>query len=297
MRIYTILILASIALAHGVCAEEVKLQQGNRTLNANLKLAEGKTLEDGVILMTHGTLAHNGMEIITTLQELFNDNGYSTLAINLSFGLDDRHGFYDCNVPHNHLHTDALDEIGAWLAWLKKQGVDKVVLLGHSRGGNQAAWFAAERDDPVIDKIILIAPQTWSAEYAAESYESRNGKTLAPLLDKARSLMDDNKPGAHLEHVDFIYCKDTTVSAETFVSYYSPDEHLDTPWLLPKIKKPVLVFTGSEDQVEKVLDKTLAPLAEDKVIRLVVIEGADHSFRDLYTDELVESAVLFIGKE
>ncbi len=45
-------------------AEEVTLQHKGLTLNANLMLAEDKTLSDGVLLVVHGTLAHNRMEIV-----------------------------------------------------------------------------------------------------------------------------------------------------------------------------------------------------------------------------------------
>lgn len=74
------------------------------------------------------------------------------------------------------------------------------------------------------------------------------------------------------------------------------DMRQDTPHLLPEIKKPVLVFAASEDQVVKGLDKKLAPVAESGVIELEVMEGADHSFRDLYAEDLVDRAVEFIGE-
>jgi len=151
-------------------AEEVKQPFNGLTLNANLDLAEGKTVADGVVLMTHGTLGHNGMEIIKTLQGLLKERGRSTLAITLSLGKDDRHGMYGCDGTHDHRHIDALDEIGAWLEWLKKKGAKDVVLLGHSRGGDQTAWFAVERDDPAIRKIVLIAPMTWSQAGTEEDY-------------------------------------------------------------------------------------------------------------------------------
>ena len=44
-------------------AEEIKLKYAGLTLNANLVLADGKGLSDGAILITHGTLAHNRMEL------------------------------------------------------------------------------------------------------------------------------------------------------------------------------------------------------------------------------------------
>jgi predicted alpha/beta-fold hydrolase len=82
VRIISILILVLVVDAQGVYAEEVKLQQGQLILNANLDKAEdwpaGPT-----VLITHGTLSHNKSEIMTALQELFLENGVSSLAINL----------------------------------------------------------------------------------------------------------------------------------------------------------------------------------------------------------------------
>ena len=295
VRIISILILVLVVAAQGAYAEEVKLQQGQLILNANLDKAEdwpaGPT-----VLITHGTLSHNKSEIMTALQELFLENGVSSLAINLGLGLNDRHGPYDCNTPHTHKHEEAVDEIGTWLGWLKKQGVTQVALLGHSRGGNQTAWFAAEHDDPVIKKVILVAPQTWSPEYAAQSYENNYGEPLAPILENAESLVAAGKSKTAMENTDFIYCKDTTASAETVVSYYAPDPRKDTPYLLPKIKKPILVFAGTEDQVVKGLGEKLAPLAEAGDIELEVIDGADHFFRDLYVEDLVDRAVEFMNE-
>ena len=64
---------------------------------------------------------------------------------------------YDCATPHRHRHTDAMAEIGAWLDWLKAQGAEQVALLGHSRGGNQTARFAAATADPVVTNVIVTS--------------------------------------------------------------------------------------------------------------------------------------------
>jgi pimeloyl-ACP methyl ester carboxylesterase len=295
VRVFSIFILVLFLSAQGAYAEEMKLQLENLTLNANLE--KGEDWPTGpTVLITHGTLSHNKSEIMTALQELFLENGVSSLSINLGLGLNDRHGPYDCNTPHTHKHEDAVDEIDAWLGWLKKQGVTQVILLGHSRGGNQTAWYAAEHDDLVVKKVVLVAPQTWSPEYAARNYEKNHGKPLAPVLEEAESLVVADKSETAMKHTDFIYCKDTTASAEAVVSYYAPDPRKDTPFLLPKINKPVLVFAGTEDQVVKGLDEKLAPMAEAGDIELEVMEGADHSFRDLYAEDLVERSIEFINE-
>ncbi len=233
-----------IQVAAPVSAEEVKLEHAGLTLNANLSAAQDNWKDGPVLLITHGTLAHNGMEIITTVQSLFAEQGMSSLAINLSLGLDDRHGMYDCAVPHTHRHTDALDEIGVWLAWLKAQGVKEVVLVGHSRSGDQTAWFAVERPDPAVKGVLLIAPMTWSEAYAISDYQKRFNTELAPVLKRAEDLVAAGKGSDWLDKTGFIYCPDAKVQAQAFVSYHASDERFDTPTLLPRIKVPVLVYRG-----------------------------------------------------
>ena len=298
-RTFTTHLLAILILALGNqsgYAEEVTLAHGAITLNARLEVADGKTLGDGVILLTHGTLAHNGMEIIRTLQDLLNQNGLNTLAINLGLGLNDRHGMYPCETLHTHKHTDALDEIGAWIGWLKGQGADHIVLLGHSRGGNQVAWFAAERDMPVVKATVLVAPQTWDADSEAKNYAARYGQPLGPLLEKAQALVKAGKADTALENTDFIYCADTEVTAGSFAAYYTPDTRLDTPSLLPRIGIPVLVFSGTEDSSVAGLPDKLAQLENTDKVEHVAIEGADHYFRDLYAEDVADAIVDFVGR-
>lgn len=277
-----------------VAAESVQVNQAGLTLNAHMVKSEGAWNEGKVVLMTHGTLAHGRMEIIDSLQTALKDQGVTSLALTLSLGVSDRSGMYDCATPHTHRHQDALNEIDSWVEWLKQQGVTEVVLLGHSRGGNQTAWYAAERDQPLIKGSVLVAPMMWSAEYAASSYQTSYGKPLAPLLAQAQALVDAGTPQTLIDTIDFIYCKGSSATAAAVVSYYADDHHRHTPSLLPLLSKPVLVVVGSEDQVVKGLGDKVAPLVDGSQIQLVTIDGADHGFRDLYAEEIVELMVEFM---
>ena len=287
--------LALLLTATGSVAEGVKLGHGGLTLNANLETASDDWQKGPVVLMTHGTLAHGGMEIMQALQAALKDRGISSLSITLSLGLDNRQGMYDCKTPHTHRHTDAVDEIGAWLGWLQSQGVAKAALLGHSRSGNQVARSVLARPDAPVAAVILIAPQIWSADATAKDYEKRYGKPLAAPLARAQQLVAEGKENAMLEHVDFLFCPDTSVTAATFLSYYAPDERFDTPRLIPEIKPPVLVIAGSEDQVMKGLVDKVRPLADGQRVQLEVIDGAAHFFRDLYAEDVADAIRARLG--
>ncbi|MDX2456245.1 MAG: alpha/beta hydrolase, partial [Gammaproteobacteria bacterium] len=63
-----------------------------------------------------------------------------------------------------------------------------------------------------------------------------------------------------------------------------------------KIKKPLLVCVGTEDQLFKELDEKLVPLAAAGTIELEVMDGADHFFRDLYAEDLVDRAIEFTSE-
>lgn len=290
-------LLLSILLAltsFSVFATGVSQVSKGITLNANLELASGKVIGKNIILMTHGTLAHGNMEIMSQLQDLFKENELDSLSINLGLGIDNRKGMYDCATTHTHKHTDAVDEIGLWVDWLKKRGVETITLLGHSRGGNQTAWYAAERADSIINKVILIAPVTWSKKYADDGYKKRFNADLNTVLAKAELLLKQGKGQTVMKNVGHIYCPDTSVTAESFVSYNRPDIRLDTPSLLKSIKQPVLVIAGSKDKTVKNLDKLVAPMVKKGKIDLSVIDGAGHMFRDLYADDMVDLIVEYL---
>jgi alpha/beta superfamily hydrolase len=98
-----------------------------------------------------------------------------------------------------------------------------------------------------------------------------------------------------MEHVDFVYCADSSATAAAFLSYYAADPRMDTPHLIPEIKAPVLVIAGSEDDVVKGLVEKVQPLADGQRVKLTVVEGADHFFRDLYAEEIADAVQALLG--
>lgn len=289
---HLLMLLAVLVFAAtgGAVAGEVTLEHRGLTLNANLEDGGGG---GGMVLLVHGALAHKDMEIITTLQELLAERGLKSLAINLSFNLDDRQGMYDCPTPHTYGITSAIDEIGVWLDWLEARGVTAVTLAGHSNGGLQVAWFAAERDHGLIERVVLIAPGLFSAQDRAAGYRSRYDTDLAPLLDRAEALVAAGNGDSMMTGIAFRYCPETSVRAATFADYYGDDPRFDTRHHLPDIAKPVLVVAASEDQVVPGLAAAMAPFVERGAIRLVEVEDSGHFFLDFFAEDLADAMADF----
>jgi len=284
-----VLFLAVCQFGLPVQAKEVKLLHNGLTLNANLELADGKALADGVVLITHSGLAHGRMGTVSYLQQLLKDSGYSSLAITLSLGINDRHGMLDCHSIHRHRFADGGAEIGVWIDWLKGQRVNQIALIGHSRGASQTALYMAEKDDARIMAIVLLAPDTRATNDAA-AYQRMHGKPLAPVLQRAQDLVATGKGSALMEHTGILFCRDTTVSADTIVSYYGPDPRLDTPFSISRIRKPLLIILAGADEVVIGSRESFMPIANGKQVQVKVVDNAGHFFRDLYSDDAVDMA-------
>ncbi|MCW8915914.1 MAG: alpha/beta hydrolase [Magnetovibrio sp.] len=295
LKLFVSYVLCGSVLSFAATAKDITLKSSDGLiLNANLELADGKTVADGVVLLTHGTLAHNKMEIIVTLQRLLAERSVSSLAPTLSLGVSDRSGMYDCNVPATHKHSDAMLELGQWLDWLKGEGAKNVVLAGHSRGGNQTAWFAARENDPVVSKVVLIAPQTWSAEKEAQGFEKRHKQTLSTVMAQAQAQIDAGKGAAFMKGTGYLYCPGADVTADAFISYYENDVRMHTPVLMEMISKPTLVIAGSADTVVAGLIEAVEPMADGEKLQLAVIDEADHFFLDFFAEDVADAIVEFI---
>lgn len=292
-KLSAILFASLLSVSSLASAEDVKQTYQGKTLNANLVYADGKSYGDNVVLLLHGTLTHNGRSTYADLQNNLAKEGITSLSMNLSLGLSDRRGEYDCATPHTHKHTDAIAEVGVWMDWLKQQGVKKVTVMGHSRGGNQIAWYVSEKDSDSINKVVLLAPAT-GEQQSGKEYQEKYGKPLNSVLKTAKDMVKAGKGKEMMKDTDFIYCEKAQVTAEAFVDYYDVKPKFDTPTVLKSIKKPTLVIVGSEDTVVPELPKRLEAIKGQKNVTITTIDGGDHFFVDLANEDVAAAVAKFI---
>ena len=273
--------------------KKLELKVGGKVALGKLVIPDDSSLADGVLLITHGTLAHKDMELVVALQNGLAERGVATLAHSLTLAQDRRKGMYDCQVPHAHAHEDAIEEIGAWVKWLKDNGATSVSLLGHSRGGNQVAWYAAEQGG--VEKVVLLAPALGlSGKFAAKILKRRNGADIQPHFKQAVALVKDGKGETMLDVPGFIYCKGGKASARAIVSYYGEDERRNAVANLSRISSPALVIAGSKDTAVPDVPGKIKPIADGKKLRFEMIEDADHMFLDFFADDAAELVAGFL---
>ena len=275
--------MAFICMAN---ADEVKIQHKGLTLNGNLEVAGPK---DTIFLIVHGTWGHHGMEIISGLQGLLADYEQNSLAISLSLGVNDRKGFMGCEQPIIANHGDAASEIAAWVDYLKSQWT-QIVIVGHSRGGNQVSLFQQMYPSSKVSHLVLIAPMTRQVDKEHDAYDKRFSVPLNTLLDLAR------EESGGMINAGVINCEDIAVNAESFLSYYGEQPNRNTPELLNIINRPVLVFLGTEDSLSLGYKSQSAIVEQNPLVEEYWIEGADHFFRDFYSDELIEVMLQWLDK-
>ncbi len=291
-----LLIFINLAGLNTVSAgEEITIQYDDRRLNANIEMADGKDFSDGMVLIVHGTMAHYGMEIIGAAQQVLLDNEVSSLAINLSLNVDNRHGFFDCQEPHYHTQEESLVEIGVWIDWLKRQGTSNIILMGHSRGANQVMVYADESPAPGVTHVLLMAPGTSGTERGIAQYEARYDIKMVDVIARAEKQINQGKAN-ELMRIDFMSCPQANITPRSFLSYWGENKKFnDIERVINKATIPTLVIIGDQDE----LQPDAIPVLESKItnenVQLEIVGGAGHFFRDLNMDDAIEIAVDFIG--
>ena len=284
----------SLLILVEVCAaEEVTQEFNGLTVNANLEMAAGKDFSDGMVLILHGMMGHNKMELVVASQQILLENGFNSLAINLSLGLDNRHGFFDCNLPQSHQQQYAVKELIHWIDWLRRKGVGSVVLMAHSRGANQAMVYAAESIDPEISHLIMLAP---GADDVKGAYEKRYGQIFDTNVRRMQERVALNKGSEPVSNIDFWSCPRAKVTPDSFLSYYGANSKFRQFYkYLGMIEVPVLVISGTQDERFPNIPEQIGPMVDNQRLFLVEIENSGHFFRDLNIEEAIEALIEFIG--
>ena len=239
-----------------------------------------------IALILHGTRGHQNLELIKSLANSFLENNIDSLTVNLSYGIDNReNNFLPCDIEHKHSKSKSINEIELWLKYLKSKGYQKIFLIGHSRGGLNIIQFFEEfkgSEKNLIESIFLIAPVSDEYTDFKKYHMIKNNINIDQLVDGPNELLT----------IDFLNCPNGKVSKTSFLDYFKISNKRsgkDGSLLgnLLETNAKVFVITGSEDIIVPNTYRRVQALNK-RNIELIIVDEADHFFRDLYFDDLIE---------
>jgi len=168
-----------------------------------------------------------------------------------------------------------VDDFYAALAYAKSRGFENIGLLGHSLGG----LVALKGYSSDIGAMVLTAPvtnkvrYTWDKRYSSEQLSELSENGYITML---------REEGVRKK---FIIGKQMLKDRES----------VDPEGILPAVKCPVLIVHGAEDGRVPVDDSKNAVKYLPLESHLVIVDGADHKFKNK-VDNFIEHTVLWFNE-
>lgn len=150
------------------------------------------------------------------------------------------------NRVYDRTYEQAMDEIAAAAGKLKAQGADRIVVAGHSMGGNAALGYAALKDG--VTGVIAIAP---GHDPAAPRFRDAVRSSVA----KARAMVKAGKGSEQASFDDMNGGQTGTLvtSAAQYLSFFDPDGNAVIPRNAARLPAgtPLLWVAAEDDPLSR----------------------------------------------
>ncbi|MFO0011680.1 MAG: alpha/beta hydrolase [Planctomycetota bacterium] len=172
---------------------------------------------------------------------------------------------------------DARLDLGGWIAWCQKEGLDRIGVMAHSLGAVKVG-YALSHGLPGIDRWIALSPPRLNTDLLLRDPAKRD--VFREQLEDARAYCDAGKDN-HVMRVRFPL--PNWVSARTFVDKYGSGDKYDYLAWRQQLRLPTLWVFGQQEVRQgsanfRDVDLALAnELRENH--RVHVVDSADHSYR------------------
>lgn len=204
---------------------------------------KGKT----ALFHTHGTASSFGIESFEPqLQEWACDkNGWSFLTAN-NRGAHELEDWQRSGAAVERF-SDSPKDIKAWIGWLQRKGIERIILSGHSLGTEKIANFLRNHEVPHVVGAILFAPSDSAG--VQDAWEKKSGKQYMKEAIKIKeegngdSLMSDRRVHGGL----------LRMTADAYLDFYRKGSELRDalPFATGKIESlpvPVLALIPKKDK-------------------------------------------------
>jgi len=190
---------------------------------------------------------------------------------------------------------DCLMDIDAWVNFLIKRGVKKIILQGHSLGPNKNIYYQSVKNNKNVSGLIHLSPQN-----DAGLMKSKLGDEKYRIINLMIEQMIKNKKGNEILEKELQEL--CPISALAYSGYFIengvgslfPYHNLQNKnWgVLNKIKEPQLLVFGEKDPYIKPSINTAIEVFQSKInkfghLQSKIVNGASHSYVR-YEKELIK---------
>lgn len=272
MKGVLLLLLCCFSLAAQAATVTQKLGNGLVVRADYRKAAVGKP----AVIVLHGFLQTHEFPTGYRLAEGINADGFTVLAPTLSLGVTHRQQSLACEAIHAHTMQDAVDEIGAWVRWLKKRHKGPIMLVSHSFGSVEALAYLSGKPDPAITRFIGISIIEGRLKLSAAARER--------LMAKLKEAVRTGTPRV-VTH-QFSYCPNYLATPAGLLSYleWTPTRVLDAA---SHLRPRSLYIMGGQD--ERLGEGWVDLLAKHN--RVNIIEGANHFMDGEHEFDLLDAVL------
>ncbi|MBI5127274.1 DUF1749 domain-containing protein [Candidatus Roizmanbacteria bacterium] len=194
---------------------------------------------------------------------------------------------------------DCLLDIKAWIEFLVKRGVKKIILQGHSLSQKNLYYQHVKKDKRVIGQIHLSPQNDDGLMFYAlgeKKYKEINNK-IKEMVKKGKGneiLSKEFSPVSYMTSAQMYYGYLTDYGKGTLTPYHNPDS---LNWkIISEVKEPLLVIFGSKDIYMKPSVETATRLIKEKSrAEVKIIKDASHSYLG-YEKQLVKVIIDWVKK-
>lgn len=263
--------------------EDVAFQNGEMILSATLSLPKNVSarVPGAVLISGSGPQDRDGNPAGNNIYRLIGDqlanHGVAVLRH------DDRGVGRSSTPTKPTTYRDLIDDTKSAIAYLRsRQEVDpgKIVLIGHSEGGETAAVIATE--DPRVAGVVFVAgaylenierlllEQTIYQGGITDSVDPADRRKLPKLVQQILGIIEEAKAGKSDEKPSDLH------------EYFRQHLAIDLPALYRRIKCPVLLLQGERDALvlayHAVEVAMLLAESENNDVTLRIFPGLSHGF-------------------
>ena len=175
---------------------------------------------------------------------------------------------------------DARLDYAAWLDLLKERGHSNIVIGGHSGGAVRAVYAQSKERYPAVSGVIAVSP----GEYDHENLFDLHPGEFADAYSWCVERVESGDPDAYIRPG---MPWGSTWTARAFIDCFNPDNRYSVSRRAAELECPALFVFGEEECGDGPRKLPVCGAAMRRLrdaghehVRVHVIDGADHGYRD-----------------